>query len=216
MTIQYFGHSFLKLETKNGTIAINPYSEKNGVKPPRFKADLLLISENSDFFNNKKTILGQPFILEEPGEIEVNHIFVKGIYNFSKKQNKETILNIVFRIDVEEISLGIITDWQEKIIKDLFFEEFSSIDILLMPVSKDLELIPEIVSNVLNQLEPKIFIPLFFYPLGFQKDLSLIYEKFLKEIKKKGEILDKLTIKKNQIFGAKEGETKIIILKNLI
>ncbi|MGB9681340.1 MAG: MBL fold metallo-hydrolase [Minisyncoccia bacterium] len=213
MTIQYFGHSFLKLETKNGIIAINPYLEEKLIKPPRFKADLLLISENSPFFNNKKAILGQPFTMEEPGEIEINHIFVKGIFNFSKKEDKEKekISNIIFRIDVEDISLGIISDLKEKLVKDVLFEELSSLDICFLPATKNSSLDVEMASSFLNQIEPKIFIPLFYHPLGFKKDLSDVYSNFFKEIKKKGEVLDKLTIKKNQI----PEETKIIILKNL-
>ena len=211
MTIQYFGHSFFKIETKNGIIALNPYNEVKNIKPPRFKADLLLISENSEFYNNKKAILGEPFILEEPGEIEKNNIFVKGIFNFLKKKEDQEIINIIFRIDVEEISLGVIIDLSEKLIKDVVFEELSSIDIFLMPVNKNSSLEIEKVSSILNQIEPKIFIPLFYYPLGFEKKQEEIYEKFFKEIKKKGEILEKLSLKKSQI----PQETKIIILKNL-
>jgi|YNPMSStandDraft_1061717.scaffolds.fasta_scaffold21043_3 L-ascorbate metabolism protein UlaG (beta-lactamase superfamily) len=211
MTIQYFGHSFFKIETKNGIIALNPYNEIKSIKPLRFKSDLLLISENSEFYNNKKAILGEPFILEEPGEIEKNNIFVKGIFNFLKKKEDQEIINIIFRIDVEEISLGVITDLSEKLIKDVVFEELSSIDIFLMPVNKNSSLEIEKVSSILNQIEPKIFIPLFYYPLGFEKKQEEIYEKFFKEIKKKGEILEKLSLKKSQI----PQETKIIILKNL-
>jgi len=212
MTIQYFGHSFFKIETKNGIIALNPYNEVKNIKPPRFKADLLLISENSEFYNNKKVILGEPFVLEEPGEIEKNNIFVKGIFNFLKKRENQEIVNIIFRIDAEEISLGIITDFSEKLIKDVIFEELSSIDIFFMPVNKNSSLEIEKVSSVLNQIEPKIFIPLFYYPLGFEKKPEEIYEKFFKEIKKKGEVQEKLTLKKSQI----PLETKIIILKNLV
>jgi len=211
MTIQYFGHSFFKIETKNGIIALNPYNEVKNIKPPRFKADLLLISENSEFYNNKKVILGEPFVLEEPGEIEKNNIFVKGIFNFLKKRENQEIVNIIFRIDAEEISLGIITDFSEKLIKDVIFEELSSIDIFFMPVNKNSSLEIEKVSSILNQIEPKIFIPLFYYPLGFEKKQEEIYEKFFKAIKKKGGILEKLSLKKSQI----PQETKIIILKNL-
>lgn len=210
MTLQYFGHSYLKIETKNGVLAINPYQEFKNIKPPRFKADLCLISENSDFFNNKKAILGTPFILDGPGEIEKNNIFIKSIFNFSKKKDAQEIFNLVFRLDVEEISLGIISELPEKLIKDVIFEELSSVDLFLMPVNKNSSLETEKVSAILNQIEPKIFIPLFYYPLGFEKNPNELYEKFLKEIKKKGEIVEKLNIKKAQI----PEEIKIIILKN--
>ena len=58
MIIQWFGHSFFRLDTKNKVIAIDPYSEAvTGLKPSRFKADVLLITHQHEDHNNKNVIM---------------------------------------------------------------------------------------------------------------------------------------------------------------
>ena len=81
-----------------------------------------------------------------------------------------------------------------------------------MPVGGDSPIDSELAISVINQIEPKIVIPAFYYPLKqkLEKEEE-IYNDFLATIKKKPELMEKLTIKKNQLPQA----TKIIILKNL-
>lgn len=215
MNIQYFGHSFFKIESKGETIAVNPYSELpnlNTNKPPRFKADILLISEPTELFNNQKAILGTPFVLDEPGEVEIHQILIRSIFNYSFKKNENFFNKVIFKIEAEDIEIGIINDLREKIIKDKLFEELSGIDILILPASGGSPIDSESVVSIINQIEPKIVVPIFYYPLKkkFEKEEE-IYGDFLATIKKKPEVMGKLTIKKNQLPQT----TKIIILKNL-
>ena len=215
MNIQYFGHSYFKIETKGATLAVNPYSELPNLKtnkPPRFKADILLISEPTELFNNQNTILGTPFVLAEPGEVEINQILIKSIFNFSFQKNDVFFNKVIFKIEAEDIEVGIINDLREKVIKEKLFEELSGVDILILPVGGDSPIDSELAISVINQIEPKIVIPAFYYPLKkkLEKEEE-IYNDFLATIKKKPELMEKLTIKKNQLPQA----TKIIILKNL-
>lgn len=215
MNIQYFGHSYFKIETKGATLAVNPYSELPNLKtnkPPRFKADILLMSEPTELFNNQKTILGTPFVSAEPGEVEINQILIKSIFNFSFQKNDVFFNKVIFKIEAEDIEVGIINDLREKVIKEKLFEELSGVDILILPVGGDSPIDSELAISVINQIEPKIVIPVFYYPLKkkLEKEEE-IYNDFLATIKKKPELMEKLTIKKNQLPQA----TKIIILKNL-
>jgi len=92
MIITWFGQSFFKIETQNKVIAIDPYDENyTGLKPARFKADILLVSHQHQDHNNTKLILGEPFLLDSPGEIEIDGIFVEGIETFHDNNNGATL-----------------------------------------------------------------------------------------------------------------------------
>lgn len=211
MIITWLGHSYFKIETGGKTIALDPYSEEStGFKPPRFKADILLISHQHEDHNNKKAILGEPFILEGPGEVEIGRIFIEGIKSFhDKRGGKDRGLNTIFRLESEDITLVFLGDLGESNIKKETLEKISNPDILLVPVGGKYTIDAEEAVVLINQLDPKIVIPMHYALKGLKIKLDPL-DKFLKAFGKKAETLPKLTVRKNQL--SKEGATKLIIL----
>ncbi|MGB9763240.1 MAG: MBL fold metallo-hydrolase [Minisyncoccia bacterium] len=209
MIIQWFGHSYFKIETKNSVIAIDPYHEEiTQIKPPRFKADILLISHNHLGHNNKNAILGEPFILENPGEIEKNGIFIYGIPSFHDNKNgKERGFNTIFTIESEDIIVCHLGDLGEKMLKEETVEKLSNVDILLIPVGGYSTINAENAIDIINQIEPKIVIPMH-YRFNNKSKLDPL-DKFLKTFGKKPENLDKLVIRKSQIPTT---DTSLIVL----
>lgn len=212
MIISWLGHSFFKIETKNKVIAIDPYNEESlGLKPPRFKADILLISHNHKDHNNKKAILGEPFILEELGEIETDGIFIEGILSYHDDANgKYRGLNTIFIIYSEEMKLCFLGDLGEKKLKEESLQKVSNADILFIPIGGNYTIDGEEAISLINQIEPKIIIPMHYKIEGLKLKLDS-EDKFLKAFSKKPEVLDKLVIRKTQL----PQETKIILLKPL-
>ncbi len=210
MIITWFGHSFFKIETKNKIIALDPYSEQStGLKPPRFKADLLLISHNHEDHNNKKIILGEPFILEGPGEIEIDGIFIDGILSYhDSSSGKYRGLNTIYNIYSEDLKICFLGDLGEKNLKEECLEKVSNADILLIPIGGNFTIDAEEARSLINQIEPKIVIPMHYKIPGLKIKIDS-EEKFIKIFGKKPEILEKLAIRKTQI----PQETKIIFLK---
>lgn len=209
MIIQYLGHSFFKIETKNTVIAIDPFSENTlSLKPPRFKADLLLITHPHEGHNNKGAILGNPFIMEGPGEVEKEGIFIEGILSYHDKHaGKEQGINTLYKIEAEDLILCHLGDIKETSLKEETLEKLSNIDILFIPVGGNNTLNAEEAITVINQIEPKIIIPMHYQlPQSKQKLDSL--DKFLKTFGKTAETLNKLVIRKTQL----PLETKLIIL----
>ncbi|HPC30865.1 MAG TPA: MBL fold metallo-hydrolase [Candidatus Paceibacterota bacterium] len=212
MIISWLGHSFFKIETKNKVIAIDPYNEESlGLKPPRFKADILLISHNHKDHNNKKAILGEPFILEELGEIETDGIFIEGILSYHDDANgKYRGLNTIFIIYSEEMKLCFLGDLGEKKLKEESLQKVSNADILFIPIGGNYTIDGEEAISLINQIEPKIIIPMHYKIEGLKLKLDS-EDKFLKAFSKKPEVLDKLVIRKTQL----PQETRIVLLKPL-
>ena len=211
MIIQWFGQSYFKIETKNKIIALDPYFEDSlGFKPPRFKADILLISHPHEDHNNKAAILGEPFILEGPGEIEKEGIFIEGVLSYhDNRLGRDRGYNTIYKIETEDLTLCHLGDLGEKILKEETLEKLSEIDVLFIPVGGIYTIDAEEAVAIINQIEPKIVIPMH-YQLKDSKIKLEALEKFLKAFGKKPEELDKLVIRKTQL----PQETKLIVLKS--
>jgi len=212
MIIQWFGQSYFKIETKNKVIAIDPFSENAlGIKPARFKADILLVSHPHADHDNKAAILGEPFALGGPGEIEKEEIFIEGIFSYHDNHlGRDQGYNTIYKIEVEDLTLCHLGDLGEKILKEETLEKLSGIDVLFIPVGGNCTIDAEEAVAIINQIEPKIVIPMH-YQLKDSKIKLEALEKFLKAFGKKPEELDKLVIHKTQL----PQETKLIVLSCL-
>ena len=209
MIIQWFGHSFFRLDTKNKVIAIDPYSEAaTGLKPSRFKADVVLITHQHEDHNNKSVIMGDPFILEGPGEIEIGGIYIEGLLTFhDKKRGQERGENTIYLLESEDITICHLGDLGEPKLKEEILEKVSNTDVLLVPVGGNYTINSEEAISFINQIEPKIIIPMHYALPNLKIKLDPI-DKFIKSISKKPEVMDKLVIRKNNL----PEETKLIVL----
>lgn len=208
MIIQWFGHSFFRLDTKNKVIAIDPYSEAaTGLKPSRFKADVVLITHQHEDHNNKSVIMGDPFILEGPGEIEIGGIYIEGLLTFhDKKRGQERGENTIYLLESEGITICHLGDLGEPKLKEEILEKVSNTDILLVPVGGNYTINSEEAISFINQIEPKIIIPMHYALPNLKIKLDPL-DKFIKSISKKPEVMDKLVIRKNNL----PEETKLIV-----
>jgi len=215
MIIQWFGHSYFRIDSKNKIIAIDPYYEPKannkvlakqgsypqsttGLKPPRFKSDILLIPQQQENHNNKSAIMGNPLILDGPGEIETKGIFIEGIRQKS---------NTIYLIKSEGMALCHLGNLEKKNLKEELLEKVANVDILLVPIGGHDTINYEEAISLINQIEPKIIIPMHYSLPNLKIKLDAL-DEFLKAISKKPEILDKLIIRKNNL----PGETKLIVL----
>ncbi len=210
MIINWMSYSFFKIETQGKIIAVDPFGEKSaGEKPSRFKADIVLSSHSHDGHNNIDIIMGNPFVLSTPGEIEIGDVFVKGIKtSHDNEDGKKFGKNTVFVIDSEEIRLVHLGDFGEKKIKDSLIEKMGDVDILLIPISATYRTnaVSEAV-DLIKQIEPKIVIP-----MHYTNEEQL--NKFIKEIGTTPEKMDKLNIKANNLNRDEDAQMRLVVLQN--
>jgi hypothetical protein len=207
MIATYHGGVFVKLQTGDTTIAINPISKESGKKVTRFGSDICLVSTNLSLTNGIDQVdnAGKtPFVISGPGEYEVNGINIKGVESkFSWHEGKELKekLNTSYIFNFDNIKvcvLGIITDKLSAEARDAI----SGCDILILPVLEGKEGENKFLSArdavvVANNLEPKLIIP-----VGYDDKTLPI---FLKEAGSIGlQAVEKLTVKRKDLDG-KEG-----------
>ena len=110
MKITWYGQSCFKFLVKanNGdkiTIVIDPFSKDIGLTPPRGTADIVVVSHAHPDHNNVKSLSGEPYVIEGPGEYDVKKVFIRGIYSYhDDKKGEERGINTISIIEAEDLN----------------------------------------------------------------------------------------------------------------
>lgn len=210
MQIQWFGLSCFKIQTKEAIILIDPFSPNYGLRPPHFKADLLLISHEHEDHNNRQAALGQPFIISSPGEYELKNVFVYGLPDFhDKKQGKEQGEITMFLLEAEGISLAHLSDLG-CVPEEKKLERLEGVDILFIPVGGKYTIGAKEATEVISEIEPRIVIPMHYKIPKLKLPIEGV-SKFCREMGiKESETQEKLKVLKKDL---PQEETKVILLK---
>lgn len=187
MQITWYGQSFFEIRIKNEekdhlSLTIDPFDESLGLKVPKIKSQILLITHSHPDHSNIKAIKGEPFLIEEPGEYEVKEVFIKGILSFHDNlQGKERGTNVIYKIKAEEINLCHLGDLGQKELSSEQLEEIGQVDILMIPVGGVYTIDAKEAASIVSQIEPKIVIPMH-YKIPRLKLKLESSDKFLKII----------------------------------
>ncbi len=207
MTITWFGHSCFRIEAKEGSstgsvqvsVLIDPFSKDIGLRLPRIKDNLVLVTHQHYDHNNIGDANPEAFIIDGPGEYEKQGVSVRGIQSFHDKSGgKERGLNTIYVIKVEDMTVCHMGDFGQEKFEEHQLEEIGDVDILIVPVGGIYTIDYKEAVNVIGQIEPKIVIPMHYKIKDLKLDIAGP-EKFLKEIGLVPEKIDKLKIAKKNL-----------------
>ncbi len=201
MKITWAGQSCFKIVISKGRkkvkIAIDPFTKKIGLSPPSFSADILLITHDHNDHNNIKTIKGNPFLIEGPGEYEIQKIFIKGISSFHDKvEGKKKGKNTIYTLRDGGMKVCHLGDLGQKQLTDSQIEKIGGVDILMVPVGGNYTISAKEAQGIISQIEPKIVIPMHYEIPKLKPKLDSL-KKFLKA-------MGQNSVKKKSHFSIKE------------
>ena len=80
MEITWYGHSCFRISERGmGSVVCDPYDyQAIGYEPLKLKSDIVTISCNKPGHSFTAGIKGEPFIIDGPGEYEINNVFING------------------------------------------------------------------------------------------------------------------------------------------
>ena len=214
MQLSYLGHSSFRIKTKTVTIVLDPYSPKIGFEMPKVEADIVTISHNHDDHNFIKAVQDKPFIIDGPGEYEIQGVAITGLETYHDKQKGEKRGgNTIYVIDAEDLSICHLGDLGHEL-SSRASEEVGTIDVLLIPVGGIYTLDPKNAVQVIAQLEPKLVIPMHYKTPRHNQKFAQVekVETFLKEMGVEKKELDKLVISKSSLSE----ELEVVVLKQKI
>lgn len=167
MKIKWLGHSCIFIITENNKkILIDPFKSNAMMRmwPMRMKydpvdeeADILLITHNHPDHYNIEAAKNPKLIIREAGQKNIDGIEIIGIE--TKHANFRT-KNIVFFVKAEGITICHLGDVGHLLDKKLIEDVKAKVDILFVPLSGFPGPSLEIAMSIINQLQPKVVVPI--------------------------------------------------------
>lgn len=208
MVITWFGLSCFKIASGSLTAVTDPFAKTVGLTPPRIQTDILLISNiHAETSNNHSSREGdRTFVIDGPGEFDLKGLFVRGITaeGDAKYKTNDFDYTTIYAVRMEDIRLGFLGSLKQRGLTDTQLEDFGEIDILFIPVGGETVCAAEEAVTIVNQIEPRLVIPMHFAQKGLRLPADKI-EQFLKEMGA-GKITpqEKLTTKKSALLEENE------------
>ena len=210
MHIYWLGEGCFKFQSGETTVVIDPYPKDIGLKPPRTKADIAIMSNPKS--NGIESVSGDYFLINGPGEYEVKGVFVYGVGLDSVSENngkKGEETTTIYRIEAENISVAHL-DGLNKSLNNRELEKLENVDVLVIPVGGGDVLVAKKAVEIINQVEPRVVIPMK-YKLPKLKRKYDPVDNFLKEMHAtKIKPLSKYIVKKKDL---PQDKTDIILLE---
>ena len=213
MLITWIGHSCFKIQDKNGpdgiVVVTDPFDKKVGLKPPAFEANIITVSHDHFDHNNVKSLRGNSFVIDSAGEYDVKGVSVQGVEAYhDDKHGKERGLNIIYRIELDDISIAHLGDLGHTL-ENKQLEVLAGTDILLVPVGGKYTLDAKQAVEVVSQIEPRIVIPMHYKVPGLKLDIAGV-DEFIKEMGIKPTEEEKLKIQKKDL---PQEDMELVVMK---
>ena len=176
------GHACFRLRGRETTVVTDPYDRSTGFPPLKLTADVVTLSHTHPHHSHLDAVQpasGRVRTVDGPGEYEMAGSLIEGVATYLDKQRgKERGKNTAFLIHLDDISvchLGALahtlSSSQIEILKDA--------DVLLVPVGGGTALDATSAAEVVNQLEPRIVIPMYY---GTPTEPLESVDRFCKEL----------------------------------
>jgi L-ascorbate metabolism protein UlaG (beta-lactamase superfamily) len=158
------------------------------------QADIVTISHQHHDHSCLERINGDFFVINEPGEYEIKGVSIFGIPSFHDQvQGGKRGRNTIYIYDIDNLKLVHLGDLGCQL-TDKQISQINEVDILMIPVGGIYTLDAKGAVAVVEQLEPKIIIPMHYKTKDLLFKLNPITD-FLKEIGKEDvRPIDKLKV----------------------
>ncbi|MEW6610120.1 MAG: MBL fold metallo-hydrolase [Patescibacteria group bacterium] len=218
MYISWLGFSTIRITTRPANediiVVCDPFDPHEAqIKRGKLVADIVTVSvKDHPLHSATQEVKGRlekpPFIIDTPGECEVNGVIIYGVpaVNTGLTPHRKVTL---YMIETEGLSLLHLGHIGQKKLTDIQLERFEHIDVLFVPVGNSTSLSPHEAVEIVNQIEPRIVIPVA-YHTAHMKNKLIGVEKFIKELGLEAEHpVTKVRLAKKDIPVE---ETKLILL----
>lgn len=168
MEIKWYGHASFLLTTAQGiTIITDPYEPgayDGGIAygPIPDKADIVTVSHDHADHNYVKGLAGKPTVITGEGRHEAKGIVIEGVPTYHDDSNgAERGGNTIFTIIADGMRVCHLGDLGH-LLSDTEQQQIGQVDCLFIPVGGFFTIGAEEARQVVDQLHPKLIIPMHF------------------------------------------------------
>lgn len=212
MIISHYGLGMVKIQQGDRVVVFNPIGKGADQEAVKFGADLALVSLNDAGYagvgqvSRARSASGGsdrvPFVIDGPGEYEVEGNLIKGFGTLGPSGK----INTVYLLQLEGARLVHLGAVVEANLKNEVIEALGTIDILFVPLAEPAEggLGPKQAAKLATKLEPRVIVPVNFSSANLALFLKEMGEEKLAE-------LETWTVKKKEL-SEKAGD--VIVVKS--
>lgn len=210
MTINWYGQSCFRLESKGTSILIDPFDKAIGLRPPRVNDNIVLVTHEHYDHNNVAGAPAEAFLVRGPGEYEKSGVYIEGVKSFhDNSQGSQRGLNTIYVLRFEDVRLCHLGDLGQNELTEEQIEAIGDVDVLFIPVGGNYTIDGAQAAKIVSEIEPKIIVPMHYKVPGLTIDIDGP-QKFLKEIGIKPEEVETLKIAKKSLPTE---EVKLVMFK---
>lgn len=201
MQIYWHGFSCIRIESsvgeKEATLVTDPYDfAETGVRFPRtLEPHVVVLSHQDKARFPLEDFKSKPFLVADPGEYEVQGTFVFGL-TMPKPEQKHPF-ELAYRFVTEGISLGFLGSLDHVPPADEL-AKLENIDVLFLPVGGGGRLTAKQAAEVVNEVEPRMVVPLYYAIEGSKLPLDSV-DLFCKEMGAKRQDMNRLKITRKDL-----------------
>jgi L-ascorbate metabolism protein UlaG (beta-lactamase superfamily) len=164
MKIKHLGQACFAVESSNGKIVLDPFAPMVGKMPKDLTASVVTVSHQHGDHSYTKGVGGNPEIIDQTGSWDIAGFEIQSVSTFHDKVGgKKRGNNIVYVIKSDGITICHLGDLGHKL-SDEQLKEIGTVDILMIPVGGTFTIDPTEAVAVINQIKPKIVLPMHFKP----------------------------------------------------
>jgi L-ascorbate metabolism protein UlaG (beta-lactamase superfamily) len=180
MDIIWHGYSCFTLKTKHCTAVFDPYNEDVGLKLPKIKADLVMVSHDHEGHNAIEKVGGEAKLIDWPGEYEVKGLAINAyqVPYTEEGTEKKPGKGLMFVVHAEDLKICFLGDMGTQP-EAALLEQIGDIDILMVPVGGNHVMDAKAAHLAIEEIEPRAVIPMHYATDGVKMKIDGI-EPFLK------------------------------------
>lgn len=159
MEITWLCHACFRLRAGDISVLTDPFPASSGLRPDTRPATVVTVSNTHPNHSNWQEVTGEPKVFSSPGEYEYSGISVRGVMTPLTAGVTQERRNVAYSIGLDNVSVCHLGDIAEPLTPRLV-DELSLVDVLLLPTGGGCTLDLERALQILQDLSPKIVIPM--------------------------------------------------------
>lgn len=185
MEITYFGLNSVRLRGREAAVLIDPYDPKLGLSPVRLNVQVVALSHEDPTHFSMQGLGSEYHVVTGAGEFEIMGIALHGIQTYhDRKKGAERGKNTVYVVEIDDLRVCHLGHLGHVLDEAQLDAIGSKVDVLLVPVGDGSHINATEATEIVNQVEPKLVIPISYKLPGLTllaQNLEGV-EKFAKEM----------------------------------
>jgi L-ascorbate metabolism protein UlaG (beta-lactamase superfamily) len=196
MDIKFHGFSCISVSGRKASVLVDPYSEEYaGLKLPKRAVDVVLANEaDKTVYGLSNVDVDNSHVFDWPGEYEGKEVNVVAVH--AKKpvkvlkegedvgkvnpEDEKVSTTLLFSFEVDGVRFAHLSNLSHKI-DSTVTEQLGDIDVLFVPVGGNSVLDPKAAHSIVEDIEPRVVVPMYFNIPNSKVHLGDVSE-FFKEV----------------------------------